>query len=210
MAFYKDRKEAGNILASQLISKKITGQIILGLARGGVVVAQVMASELHLPWDVLVVKKIPAPGNPELAIGAVALNNISVIHEDLAKSVGADPEYINEQIKELENKILQKTALYRAGRDPLSVSGLSVIITDDGAATGATIEAAVAWVKKSGAKDVMVALPIASVEVKDRLATMVDKLVILDTPEDFSAVGQFYNRFEQVEDVEVVKMMKAS
>lgn len=189
---FRNRREAGILLVGKLSSFRGTDAIVLGLPRGGVVVAAEVARALRLPLDVLVVKKIGSPHNPELAIGAVAPDGV----------------YIGEKDEKRSRQVKHLMRFYRQGRHPLSVKGKTVIVVDDGAATGATIRAAIAWLRKKKAQRIVVALPVAPYELIEKLETESDATIVLETPEDFSAVGQFYDNFEQVTDEDVVELLK--
>lgn len=204
---FKDRNRAGVLLAEKLSSYRGKDALVMGLARGGMNVARTLADDLNLPLDVLVVKKIGAPGQEELAIGALAPDGVSHVDWRFAQMLGVDEEYIKSQIPSTNDQIKQKTLLYRKGRKPYKFREKTVILVDDGAATGATIEAAIKWLRKKHAKRIVVALPIAPKEVIPKIAPQADELVILDSPEEFSAVGQFYEQFEQVTDEEVVALL---
>lgn len=192
----KDRHHAGVLLGEKLSSYRGEGAIIVGLARGGVAVAKTLADGLNLPLDVLVVKKIGHPGQEELALGALAPDGVS--YGDFDKS----------PIRRLAGQIKEKTFLYRKGRKPYAFREKTVILVDDGAATGATIEAAIRWVCKKHAKKIVVALPVAPKELLPKITPEVDALIVLETPDEFMAVGQFYNDFRQIRDEEVVELLK--
>ncbi len=193
---FNDRSQAGVLLSQKLSSYRGTVAIVLGLARGGMVVAKALAGELNLPLDVLVVKKIGAPGQEELAIGALASDGVS--YGDFDKS----------QTRQLAGQIKQKTLLYRKGKKPYRFRDKTVILVDDGAATGATIQAAIRWVRKKHAKKIVVALPVLPKELLHKIIPEVDSVVALETPEEFSAVGEFYKDFRQITDEEVVELLK--
>ncbi len=182
--------------------------MVLGLARGGVVVGRALAQALSLPLDVLVVKKIPAPGNAELAVGALAPDGVSVVHWIILQRLGADEDYLKTHIPILTGEIKNRLQLYRKGRKPLEVKGKTVCVVDDGAATGATMEAAVKWLKKKKARKIIVALPVAPPDTVAKIKPEVNEMVVLETPPDLSAVGQFYDSFLQVEDGEVIKILR--
>lgn len=206
---FTDRSQAGKRLAEQLETYRSSRALVIGLARGGVVVAKEIAAALSLPLDVLVVKKIPSPLQRELALGALAPGGISVVDYRLAQREGADDRYIQLQCATLTEEINAKILLYRRGRKPLVVKNREVIVVDDGAATGATIEAAVKWLKKKKAKKIISALPVAPPDIVGKIQPEVDELVVLETPSDFGAVGQFYDSFPQIEDEEVVALLKS-
>lgn len=205
---FNDRHQAGILLSEKLASLREHGDGVLGLPRGGVVVAAAVSKSLKIPLDVLVVKKIPSPGQPELGLGALAPDNVFYVDWKLAHRVGADEGYLKTQNKELNDQIKRKILLYRKGRKPLDVKNKTVIVVDDGAATGATLEAAIKWLRKRKAKKIVVGLPVAPPETITKIKPEVNELVVLETPEDFSAVGQFYKEFPQVEDSEVVKLLQ--
>ncbi len=205
---FKDRHHAGMLLAEKLLSHRGTNAIVMGLARGGVAVAHAIARALTLPLDVLVVKKISSPFENELALGALAPDAVSFVDWKLAHRLAADEDYIKKVISVQSAIISQKTLLYRKGKRPYQLKDKPVILVDDGAATGATIEAAIRWLRKKHARRIVVALPVAPQELPPKIAPEVAELVILDTPPEFSAVGQFYKHFEQVSDEEVVELLR--
>lgn len=205
---FTDRTEAGHLLAQKLISYRRSAAVVVGLARGGGVTARAVADDLNLLLDILVVKKIGAPGEAELAIGALAPDNVSSINWRFAQMLGVDEDYIKGAISHQSSVVRQKTLLYRKGKKPYKFREKTVILVDDGAATGATIEAAIKWLRKKHAKKIVVALPVAPKEFLPKITPEVDELVVLETPEAFGAVGQFYERFPQVTDEEVVELLQ--
>lgn len=208
MSTFTDRAEAGKLLAQKLSDQQKNVSIILGLARGGVVISHAISTFFHVPHDVLILKKIPSPGNAEFAIGALAPDGVNYIDHKTAQIMGADEPYIRTQITELNDQINKKILQYRKGRKPLSVRDQSVMIVDDGSATGATMFAAVMWAKKKHARRIIVALPVAPPDVVYKLKTMADEAVVLETPREFSAVGQFYKDFPQLTDEDVVELLQ--
>jgi predicted phosphoribosyltransferase len=202
-----NRSQAGELLASRLTAASHHPNVVLGLARGGVVVAAPISRTLRVPLDALLVKKIPSPHNPELAIGALAPDDVSVIDWRMAHRVGADEAYLGHKKEILKDFLRAKAMTYRKGRKPVDVRGREVILVDDGAATGATIEAAVAWLRAKKAKKIVVALPVAPPEVVVKITPEVDDVIVLDTPEDLGAVGEYYDEFGEVADEEVVKLL---
>jgi len=205
---FNDRTDAGTLLAKKLSSFRGTDAVAIGLARGGVVVASVIAYTLNVPLYVLVVKKIPSPLDRELALGALTQDGVSYIDWKLAHRLGADEGYMNSQISRLSDLIHQKAVLYQKGRKPVVVRGKTIILVDDGAATGATMLAAERWCKQKHAKKIIAALPVLARDRMGMIRFEVDELVYLDAPNDFSSVGQFYKSFRQVEDEEVVKLVR--
>lgn len=205
---FSDRRQAGKLLAEKITSVRSNSAIVVGLARGGVVVAAALARKLGLPLDVLVVKKIPSPADSEMAIGALAPDNITRVDWKLAHLVGADEYFINEQIARLDEEVKKRTLLYRKGVGPLIVRNKTVIAVDDGVATGSTIESAIVWFKKKHADTIIVASPVVPLELVAKIKPEVDSLVTLEEPERLSAVGEFYEHFPQVTDAEVIELLK--
>lgn len=219
---FKNREEAGRILAEKLkedmsgqagepkaLKKLMDEVVVLGIPRGGVVVAKEVAKILNCPLDVIVVKKIGAPGNPELAIGAVGETEGSVyLNKELIKDLRIGKDYI-EEIKKFRNlEIKRREKLFRQGRPPLNLKNKIVIIVDDGAATGATIIAACREVWNNQPKKVVIALPVLSKDTLKKLEDEADEVIFLETPWPFFAVGQFYQEFRQVSDEEVINLLK--
>lgn len=207
---FSSRIEAGKKLAEKLQEYKAPQMLVLGIPRGGVVVAKEISKALGATLDVLTVRKLSAPGNPELAIGALAPDNVSFVEWKFATTLGVDEVYMKREKEVKGGELKKKEKLFRGGKPPLKVRDKTVILIDDGIATGSTVEAAVKWAKKKKAHKVIVAIPVAAPDTVKRIKPEVDALVVLDTPEDFKAVGQFYEDFPQVEDQEVVKLLSAS
>lgn len=193
---FKDRTEAGITLAKVIPIQRHNNIVVIGLARGGVVVAKAVSSKLSIPLDVLVVKKIGAPDNNEFALGALAPDNI-----------GVGDQYMKSRISELGREIESKMRLYRKGKKPLIVAGKTVVLVDDGAATGATLEAAIRWCKAKKAKTIIAAVPVAHPSVVLKITPEVSTFVTLTQPTDFMAVGQFYKDFPQLSDENVIELL---
>ncbi len=204
---FKDRKHAAILLSDALVAFRDASPFFLGLARGGVEVASVIAKRFHAPFDTLVVKKISSPHNSELAIGAVTQDNISFINWKEALRAGADQHYVNEQVSRLTQDIRRQCKIYRKGKRLLSVEGRLVVLVDDGIATGATMEAAVRWVNMKRAKKIIVATPIISDYAASRISPEVDELIAYKRIASFGAVSQCYEVFEQVTDKEVIELL---
>src|SRR5690242_8488600 len=208
VAPFANRAEAGRLLAAEL--KKYTSQsdvVVLGLPRGGVPVAFAVARALHAPLDVLTVRKLGMPGQKELAMGAIAPGGVRVLHKALIKGARISSAEI-EQIAAEEKRVMERgERLYRAGQPALPLRGRTVIVVDDGIATGATMHAALKAVKQQQPKSVIAAVPVASVEAWEVLAGEADEVVCLATPEPFYAVGLWYEEFPQVTDDEVRGML---
>jgi len=201
---FADRVDAGRQLAQELLTRGVPRDaVVLGIPRGGVVVAAEVARILDLPLDVVAAAKIGAPSNPEYAIGAVAADG----------EVFANPTsgYSLEEARYDSGPALAKVrhtlAEFRSGRPPLALSGRTAIVVDDGLATGLTALAAVEYVRRCGAEKVVLAAPVAPPGSASALEPHVDELIVLETPAGFSAVGQFYSRFGQTEDYEVSALL---
>jgi putative phosphoribosyl transferase len=209
---YEDRADAGRALAKALGSMRgAADTIVLALPRGGVPVGFEIAQALGLPLDVLVVRKLGLPWQPELAMGAIASGGAVVLNEDVLRLAGG-PTAALEQVKRQEQAELERREKqYRGARPPLDMTGRTGILVDDGLATGATMEAAVRALRALGARRVVVAVPVASPDARDRIAAVADEVVCLAAPMFFSAVGQWYRDFGQTSDSEVQELLgKAS
>ncbi len=206
---FNDRFEAGELLARKLLEYRgDPDTIVVALPRGGVPVGYVIAKHLGVPLDIFFVKKIPSPYNPEAAIGAVSENGKEYLNERAVMMLNVSRPYIDEQIQQILAKIAQKRALYNHPRIP--VAGKRVILVDDGVATGASMYLAAKALKDEGAKEVIIAVPVAPPDALPLLREAADRVVVLDTPADFMAVGQFYKDFHQLDDSEVMDLLEAS
>ena len=201
---YADRAAAGRALAAALESHRgEDGTIVLGLPRGGVPVAFEIASRLELPLDVLVVRKLGLPSQPELAMGAIASGGALVRNEEVVRYLGGREAAFEAVHAQEQRELERRERDYRGDRPPLDLRERTGILVDDGLATGATMEAAVRALQALGARRVVVAVPGASPEARERIAAVADEVVCLATPMLFSAVGQWYADFGQTEDAEV-------
>jgi putative phosphoribosyl transferase len=207
-AMFANREEAGQLLAERL--KEYAGRsgvIVLGLPRGGVPVAFEVAQRLHLPLDVFVVRKLGVPGFEELALGAIASGGVRVLNEDVVRSLPNAPELIAGVMARELAELERRERDYRGARAAPEIRGQIVILIDDGVATGATMRAAVAALRQGGAARIVVAVPVGASDTCDELAELVDEVVCLMAPAWFHAVGQFYEQFSQVSDVEVRELL---
>ncbi len=201
---FKDRREGGRLLAESLSRyAERPDAIVLGLPRGGVPVAAEVAQALGAPLDVFVVRKLGVPGHEELAMGAIASGGVRVLNEDVVASIGIPEREIDRvAAQELETLEAQERA-YRGRRGPLDARGRTAILVDDGLATGVTMRAAIAALRRLGAAAIVVAVPTAPRETCEALTREVDDLVCASTPEPFTAVGLWYRDFAPVSDDEV-------
>src|SRR3989440_6654118 len=200
---YRNRTEAGKYLATKLADyARRPGVIVLALPRGGVPVAYEVARALHAPLDVFLVRKLGLPGHEELAMGAMAGGGVRVLNEELARVLDIAPEVIDEVAEEEWEELKRRERAYRDARPPLDVRGRTVILIDDGLATGSSMRAAVAALRKLGPSRVVVAVPVAARETCEEFQAEVDEVVCAATPEPFRAVGLWYEDFSQTSDEE--------
>ncbi|HYM35635.1 MAG TPA: phosphoribosyltransferase, partial [Steroidobacteraceae bacterium] len=205
---FADRQDAGRQLAARLRHLETEPQtLVLALPRGGVPVAAEIAKSLHLPLDVLVVRKLGAPGQPELAMGAIASGGAVVMNPEVRAYFSDQEELIDAITKREQQELQRREQLYRGKRPPLSAKDCTTIVVDDGAATGATMRAAVQALRVLQAKQIIVALPVCSVEAEQVLRKEADVVVCLETPRAFYAVGQWYDDFGQTSDDEVRRLL---
>lgn len=210
-SLFRDRHEAGQQLAAAVSALPgLKEPIVLALPRGGVPVGFEVATVLRAPLDALVVRKLGTPGQEELALGAVAFGGASYLNADLVAELQLPQQFVD-QIRERElAEVLQRNERYRGDRPLPDLRGRSVIIVDDGAATGATVEAAIVALRSQDPAEIVVALPVAPLETCDRLREAADRFVCLRSPELFFALGSWYLDFEQVSDEEVRDLLQPS
>lgn len=208
---FADRAAAGEALAARLLALPIAGEapLVLALARGGVPVALVVARALHAPLDLLLVRKIGAPGQPQLAVAALVDGTPPevVIDGAMCARTGADDQFVARLAREAIEENERRRRIYLGGRAPLSIAGRSVIVVDDGIATGTTMRAALQALRRQQPRRLLVAVPVASREAAARLRGEADEWVCLAEPVPFEAVGRHYRNFEQVGDREVAQAL---
>lgn len=204
---FADRRDAGRRLADLLDRPRQGTPIVIGLARGGLVVAADVAGRLRAPLDVLVVRKIGCPWQPELGVGALAEGGIVVRDEALIRELGIETAELEAVIDRERHELDRRVDRYRASREPIDVAGADVIIVDDGLATGGTARAAIEAVRARGARRIVLAVPVAPRETVRSLERVVDEVVVLATPDWFGAIGEWYVDFAQVSDDEVVALL---
>ena len=204
---FLDRVEAGELLGEVLAGLVRPPVVVLGIPRGGVVVAARVAARLGAPLDVVVPRKVGAPGNPELAVGAVA-DGVQAIDEPAIRRLGLDMAAVRAEVARQTAEVARRTAAYRRGLPPLELAGRTAALVDDGVATGWTCAAAASYTRRAGAARVLVAVPVGPPGLAERLRPVVDQVVVLLTPDPYLNVGQAYERFAQVDDDEVLRCLE--
>ena len=209
MQRYADRREAGRILAQSLGDYQSQPQgLILGLPRGGVVVAEEVAQALQLPLDVILLRKLPYPENPEMAVGAIAEDGSLFLNPEFRPGVEQHPKWLQPIIREQMGIIQRRAKLYRSHRHPHPLRAKTVILVDDGVATGATMKVTLHAAQAAGAGKTIVAVPVASPSSVRELQQIADDVIVLEAPAEFYAVGQAYESFDQVSDEEVCEILE--
>lgn len=206
-ALFADRREAGEKLGRKLLSLGLNNPLVLGLPRGGVVVAHETARILGAPLDVVIVKKIGAPGNPELGIGAVAEGHRVILDRPMVKALAITKEEVAQEVERGHKEVDRRQAVYRGGR-ARQVQNQTVILVDDGVATGVTATAAIEAVKQQQPKEIIFAAPVCAYETAESLCKKVDQCICLIKPHNLEAIGMYYEDFTQVSDEEVIALLK--
>ena len=206
---FEDRFEAGRQLASELGEfANRNDVVVLALPRGGVPVGHEVAMALHAPLDVFVVRKLGVPGQEELAMGALAPGGITVLNREVVEGLGIAPETINEAAAREGHELERREREYRNGRPAVEVQGRTVILLDDGLATGSSMRVAAAAIRKKDAAHIVVAVPVAAPSTCAEFAAEVDRVFCAVTPEPFWTVGQWYRNFAQTTDEEVRELLR--
>ncbi len=213
MRRFRDRNDAGRRLAADLAFRVVLGggaTVVLGLPRGGVPVAEPVARELGAPLDVIMVRKLGVPQQPELAMGAIAEGGVRVVDESIMRHFAVTQQQLAAVERREQETMARRAGLFRAGREPRDLSGRTAVIVDDGLATGATARVACRAARQLGAERVVLAVPVAAADTVARLRSEgeVDEVVALSTPRDFGAVGRHYADFTAVEDDDVVEILR--
>ena len=208
---FKNRQEAGQKLALALKKfKDKKDALILALPRGGVVVAYEIARDLNLPLDLVVPRKIGAPFNEEYAIGAITETGEGIFNQEAISSLNISQTYLNSKVAEERKEAERRLKIYRHDREPLNLANKTVIIVDDGIATGLTMRAAIKSVKEKKAVKIIVAVPVTATDSLKIIEKEADEVIYLDAPSFFGAVGEFYEEFAQTTDQEVIDLMNKS
>jgi putative phosphoribosyl transferase len=204
---FRDRSDAGRLLASRLAVQSELGAVVLGMPRGGVPVAAEVASLLGVPLDIIVVRKIGCPWQPELGIGALAEGDVRVLNQALVDELGVRPDAIESATARERVELERRLRCYRGDRAPIPVEGRVAILVDDGLATGYTARAAIEALRRRGAGRVILAVPVAPPDSRTALAGVADEVVVLETPPWLFAIGEFYQDFSPTTDEEVIWLL---
>jgi predicted phosphoribosyltransferase len=208
---FADRAEAGRLLATELATLELPGDVVvLALPRGGLPVGLEVANKLRVPLDVVIVRKLGVPWQPELAMGAIASGSVQTLDHDLIRALGISRAQIDAVIDKEKVELERREKLYRKGRPTLDLRGRTALLVDDGLATGSTMLVAARYVRSLKPGQTLIAVPVASVQACERLKTEADDCICLATPEPFVAVGQWYADFPQVTDSEVQHFLETS
>jgi len=208
---FADRAEAGRLLAAELDLLKLSANVIvLALPRGGLPIGLEVAKKLRAPLDVVIVRKLGVPWQPELAMGAIASGSVQTLDHDLIRALGVSRAQIEAVIDKEKVELERREKLYRKGRPALDLRGRTALLVDDGLATGSTMLVAARYVRSLKPARTLIAVPVASVQACERLKTEADDCICLATPEPFVAVGQWFADFPQVTDSEVQRFLDAS
>lgn len=207
---FHDRHEAGGVLAERLAAdERSEPTLVLGIPRGGVMIADIVAKRLAADFDIVIPRKLGAPYNSELAIGAVTEDGTSYLNTYLINALRISEDYLEKEKGRQVEEIKRRASEYRKPGLPYNIAGKKVILVDDGIATGATIIASARWVRKHNPSRLMIAVPVAPTQSVEVLEQEVDSVLAVHTARDFGSVGQFYQEFAPVSDEEVKDIMRA-
>jgi putative phosphoribosyl transferase len=209
-ALFRDRLSAGRVLADALLAFRGKDTVVVGLPRGGVPIARQVADALGAPLDVLLVRKLGSPRHPEFAVGAIGEEGVRFVDAESVRTMRLGEAELAAVEQRERSELDRRLGIYRSGRPRLDLRGKRVIVVDDGVATGATAAVACRVARVMGAAEVILAVPVAPADWEERLASEADVLVAVATPRDFWAVGQWYERFDQTSDAEVVAALDRS
>jgi predicted phosphoribosyltransferase len=207
MSTFKDRREGGRRLASELADQASGDLVVLALPRGGVPVAYEVACALGAPLDIFVVRKLGVPGHEELAMGALASGGLIVLNDDIVSARNISAEVIADVARQETHELVRREHLYRGSRQPVNIADKTVIVVDDGLATGATMRAAIQALRKGTPQQIVVAVPIGEPETCSAVAEEADQTVCAVTPEPFRSVGEWYEDFSETSDEEVRELL---
>lgn len=204
---FKNRADAGNALSETLGPSTKNNTLILGIPRGGVVLADIVAAKLSADLDIVIPRKLGAPGNEELAIGAVMGDGTDYVNRYVVIALKVKQDYIEREKEKQVAEIARRMSKYRRANLPYNIRGRHIVLVDDGVATGATAIAAARWIKKQEPLSLTIAVPVAPAQTVEALRHEADSVVVLAAPADFTAVGEFYEDFAPVTDEHVMAIM---
>ncbi len=204
---FRDRADAGRRLGAALAARDLEAPVVLALPRGGVPVAAEVARALQAPLDVILVRKLGAPGQPELAMGAIGEGGVRVLNDVVLRASAVTASQLSATEEREQRELERRAAVYRRGRAPIEIAGRTVVIVDDGLATGATARAAIAVARAHGAARVVLAVPVAPPDTVVDLAADADEIVTVETPARLWAIGAWYDDFRQTDDAEVERLL---
>ena len=204
---FDDRADAGRQLADLIEGHDVEADIVLAIPRGGLPVGRAVADALAVPLDIVAARKLGAPGNPEFAIGAVASDGTVFLNDEYIDQLGVDESYVDDAIERERAAAQEKVDRYRGERPPLDLHDKTVVVVDDGVATGATTIACLRQIRAAGAARVVLAVPVGPPDTIERLGAEADEVLCVETPPSFMAVGQFYASFTQVSDDEAMRYL---
>lgn len=205
---FNDRQQAGVQLANELSEFSARADtLVLALPRGGVPVAHEVAMMLNLPLDLWLVRKLGVPGHEELAMGAIAQGDIRIINQDVVDQLGIPQQALEQEIIQQQAELKRRNQLYRGDNPAPEIEAMTIIVVDDGLATGATMKAAVCALRKAKAAEIIVAVPVGAISTCNEIEKLADKVVCLSTPEPFYGVGRWYRDFSQTSDKQVQELM---
>ncbi|HXG07137.1 MAG TPA: phosphoribosyltransferase family protein [Nitrososphaera sp.] len=205
---FRNRIDAGNLLAERLAQRAFDSVIVLGIPRGGVVLADIVARRLGADFDIVIPRKLGAPNNNELAIGAVIEGGTSFINQHLVSALCISQDYLESEKARQVEEIRRRSATYRKP-GPYRISGKNAILVDDGIATGATVIASTRWARSHKPASLTIAVPVAPPQSVEVLKNEADSVIVLHCPDDFGSVGQFYDEFEAVTDEQVIQITRS-
>ncbi|MBX0297842.1 phosphoribosyltransferase [Haloarcula nitratireducens] len=204
---FKDRTEAGTQLGEALREREVDVDMVLAIPRGGLPLGRAVADVLDVPLDIVVASKIGAPGNPELAIGAVASDGSVWRNDEAFRGTGANEEYFEQEREREAENARQKANRYRGERSEPDLTGKTVVVVDDGVATGSTARACLQMLRETDAERIVLVVPVGPPDTVHKLQELADEVICLKTPSSFMGVGQFYERFDQVSDEEAMEYL---
>jgi predicted phosphoribosyltransferase len=204
---FDDRTDAGRQLADLIEGHDVEADVVLAIPRGGLPVGRAVADALAVPLDIVAARKLGAPGNPEFAIGAVASDGTVFLNDEYIDQLGVDESYVDDAIERERAAAQEKVDRYRGERPPLDLHDKTVVVVDDGVATGATTIACLRQIREAGAARVVLAVPVGPPDTIERLGAEADEVLCVETPPSFMAVGQFYASFTQVSDDEAMRYL---